>query len=113
MAHLQEIHTLAEQLLEKEDPRLQPICAAVYEMLLACLRSGVSEDDCSEAFVMAGALYSLSMLKDLDDLGLSAFDAGALKLNFRENSGDSLSRMAQRILSPWCGDDFAFRGVSG
>lgn len=113
MVHLQEIHTLAVQLLEKEDARLLPICTAVYESLLARLRSGVTEDECSEAFVMAGALYSLSMLKNLDDLGLSAFDAGALKLTFRGNGGDTLSQMAQRILSPWCDDDFAFRGVSG
>lgn len=113
MVQLQEIHILATQLLGEEDARLDSVCVAVCESLRARLRSGVTEDDCAEAFTMAAALYSLSMLKELDDLGLSAFDAGALKLNFRESGGDALSRMAQRILSPWCGDDFAFRGVRG
>lgn len=112
MTILQTIVSLAERLLEKEDARLQPICAAVYGHLLTRLRSGISEDDCREAFVLSGALLSLSMLKQFDSLGLSSFDAGALKLSFSEN-GDALSKMAQQLLLPWCDDAFAFCGVRG
>lgn len=113
MTVLEEIYSLSVRLSETEDERLLPICAAVYENLLARLKSGVTADDCREAFVLSGALYSLSMLKNLDSLDLSSFDAGSLKVSFRGKSGDGFEQMAQQLIAPWCGDDFAFCGVSG
>lgn len=104
------IQALAAELFGNEDARLNAVCSAVCQMLSGCLKSGISPDDCEDSFTFAAALYAVSFMRKLDDQALSSFDAGTLKLTFRD-SQDTLVQMAQQLLAPWCHDSTAFKGV--
>ncbi len=107
---IDEIRALAAELFGSEDSRLSAVCTAVYQMLSSRLRSGISPDDCKDSFTYAAALYAVSFMRNIDDHALSSFDAGTLKLTFREGA-DRFVRMAQQLLAPWCEDTTAFKGV--
>lgn len=112
MEPLDEIRALSAELNGAPDDRLSGICCATYSYLLSKLRNGITISNCHDAFVYAAALFSLSVLRCLDEEGLSSFDAGTLKLSFQDNH-DRFASLARQLILPWCSDAFAFCGVRG
>lgn len=90
---------------------LRTVCLGAEQELLARLRPGTDISDFPELFTIAGALLSVSMMKQLDDPGLADFTAATVKLTFSEDRSQ-LAQTAYRMIAPWCADGFAFRGVT-
>lgn len=97
-------------MLNQDHPLYPILSPVVAQMLLAQLPKNVSVDDCESAIVYAGAFTILSIMQALDDNELASFDAGTLKLDFRERN-DSFAQIAKQLMAPWCNDQTAFCGV--
>ena len=106
----QTICGIAVSLFGDQDPRLEQLCMAAEAYARALLRKGVTPEDCADVFCCAAAMLAVSQLHAAQSGGLSSFHAGTLNVSFGARS-DSLSRSALQMLTPWCGEQAAFRGV--
>lgn len=115
MSYCNEIRAYCLDLLGSLDEThtawLSAICLAAEKELCARLRPDVDVNDFYDAFIIAAALLSISMMKQLDDPGLADFTAATVKLTFSQDQSQ-LAQTAYRLIAPWCSDSFAFRGVS-
>ncbi len=80
------------------------------EMILAQLPKNINLDACYESIICAGAFMVLSLAQTLSENELAGFDAGTLKLTFRDRN-DSYAQIAKQLMAPWLGDQTAFCGV--
>lgn len=89
---------------------LMAVCQAAEAELMARARPDVTAQQCQETLVMAATLLTVSTMERLNSLGVSDFTAGTLRLSFSED--DSwMAKAAYRMMEPWGGGGFAFRGV--
>lgn len=114
MSYCNEIRAFCLDLLGPLDDQhmtcLSAICLAAEQELRARMRPNTNVDDFYDTFIIACAMLSVSMMKQLDDPGLADFTAATVKLTFSEDRSQ-LAQAAYRMLEPWCADSFAFRGV--
>lgn len=114
MSYCNDIRNYCLDLLEGLDQTrlvwLSTICLSAEQELLARLRPAVDVSEISENLIIASALLSVSMMKQLDDPGLADFTAATVKLTFSEDRSH-LAQAAYRMMEPWCADGFAFCGV--
>ena len=105
---------LAGQMDEKQEALLRLLCGAAENTLTARLRKGIRPQDCKADFVAAASLYALAALSEADGLNsVESFTAGDLTVHKGKSSAASacLRRQADLMISPYCGDNFSFRGV--
>lgn len=105
-----EIRQTAATLSGKEEPLYEALSPVVAELMLSQLPKSVSAEACKTSLVYAGAFMLLSFAQSLGENELSGFDAGTLKLSFRDRN-DSFAQIAKQIMAPWCHDPVAFCGV--
>ncbi len=105
-----EICQAAATLSGSEKTLYESLAVVVAELMPALLPKGTSVDSCRTSVVYAGAFMLLSFAQSLDENELAGFDAGTLKLSFRERN-DSFAQVAKQIMAPWCHDPSAFCGV--
>ena len=100
---------------EEQDALLLPLIEAARTGLQRRLKAGVSPQDCGAAFPLAAALMAMDGLDRAAGAGdVSAFSAGEVSIQLREQSGGGRREQAQELLAPWLGETgFAFRGVEG
>ena len=118
----EEILALALQLggREEDEEILRTLCQAAEAELAGRLRTGVSAEDCGEAFPLAAAYWALAGLSAAGQQGtVESFTAGDVTI--RQGSGSTaagqtaaLREQAERLLAPWLQDDgFCFQKVMG
>ena len=118
----EEILALALQLggREEDEEILRTLCQVAEVELVGWLRTGVSVEDCGEAFPLAAAYWALAGLSAAGQQGaVEFFTAG--NVTIRRGSGGSaaaqagaLREQAERLLSPWTKDGgFCFQKVMG
>lgn len=108
----QTARAIAGQISDEQSALLEQLSDGACAYLDSRLRQDVSKFDCAGAYVLAAALYAVSLLRSLSAEKLSAFTAGTLSVSF-EQDADSLTRMADRLMAPWFGAPTAFLGVRG
>lgn len=99
---------------DQQEQLLQVLCQAAVSGLTARLRDGITVDDCRADFVASGALYALAALSEADPVtGLQRVQIGDVTLVPGGASAASrcLRSQANLMMSPYCTDDFSFRGV--
>ena len=89
---------------------LNSIVEAVCQRMDLRLKEGISNADCSSAYITACAMYAVSYLRSLQQEDLSAFTAGTLSLSFESSTSD-LTRIADELMAPWLAAPAIFRGV--
>ena len=103
---------LLGEVAERDEPKLEVLCAAALEELRRRLRPGVTEEDCGDAFPLAGAFLALANLEEGG--GVERFSAGDLTIQTGGSPAVQWRRQAKTALEPWLVDEnFAFRGVRG
>ena len=103
------------QVAPDEEELLVTLCAGAQRELVGRLREGVTPEDCSEAFVLAGAWHALAGLEVSRSAGqVQSFSAGDVTVHSGGGADKAklLRQQAERILSGWTRDDhFLFFGV--
>ena len=105
---------LAGELAQEQQEVLYSLCKAAASELRLRLRSGVSPEDCYEAFVCAAAYLALSRFYTAAEGDISAFEAGAIKISKVDaaQTAQRLARTAEQLLSAYVtSPDFVFRRV--
>ena len=103
-----------------ERPLLDALCTAAIEEASRRLRSGVTAEDCGDAFLCAAAMMAAAGLISCRSSGdVEQFSVGDVSLRIG-GGGDSckaaasMRRHAAEMMEPfWADDDFAFAGVKG
>lgn len=101
------------RIVEGDEEMLCVLCDQVCIELGQRLRTGVTQEDCAEAFALAGAWLALANYYATDD-GISQFTAGDLTVQHREGTARcaALRMQAEQIIRPYVQDEnFAFLGV--
>lgn len=115
MNYCSEIRDYASGLLGEIDnlhmTLLSSIVQAVDAEMRTRLRPGVTPEDCSDNFIVAGALLAVSTMRELDRSEISEFTAGTMRLTMAE-SNSVLGSIANRIMAPWYAEGIAFCGVA-
>ncbi len=99
---------------EKQEQLLELFCRSAVTNLTARLREGLTPEDCKADFVAAGALYALAALSETDPVaGMQRMQIGDVTLVPGGASAASrcLRSQANLMMSPYCKDNFSFRGV--
>lgn len=117
------ILTLAAGIVQPSDaekPLLAALCAAAQIELAGRLRSGVSPEDCGDAFPCAAALLAAAGILPCRSGGeVEQFSAGDVSVRTGGNgqlcqAAAVMRRQAVSMLAPYAEDgDFVFRGVRG
>lgn len=105
---------LAGSVENGQEPLLKAFCQSAVTGMTLRLREGLTAEDCKADFVAAGALYALAALSETDPVtNMDRVQFGDVTL---VNGGAStasrcLRYQANLIISPYCRDNFVFRGV--
>ena len=105
---------LAGQMDEQQEKLLELFCISAVTQLTARLRPGVTPDDCKAAFVASCALYALAAFTETDPVeGMQRVQIGDVTLTTggTDAAVRCLRKQADMIISHYCEDNFAFRGV--
>lgn len=101
---------------ESQREVLEPLCAAAESALAAQLRSGVTPQDCADAFVVCAAWMALDGLYAVGGGGeVTSFTAGDVSIQTGSGgSTGSLTEQIQRLMAPYLqSGGFYFQGVTG
>lgn len=111
----EDIYTTLTTLGEAGDEQLMRLlCRSAEEQLRLQLRSGVTWENCRDAFVMAAAFLAMGMYQQAAaDGDVAAFAAGDFSVTMQTGNGSRWHDMARQLMAPYTGDGFAFVGVRG
>ncbi len=106
------------QVGEADRQRLERLCTLAEQELAARLKSGITAQDCADAFVLAAAWTALADWATGESIGaVSSFSAGDITIRSdaaASQGGDALRRRGEMALAPYLADrGFFFRGVQG
>lgn len=98
-----------------QEELLLPLVRAVVSAMEGRLRTGVTSEDCGDAFPLAAAMVVMDGLERAAGGGqVTSFTAGDVSIRTGTAKGESRTAQAERLLAPWLGETgFAFRGVAG
>lgn len=98
-----------------EEALLEALCREACRRLDSRLRSGVSAEDCADAYVVAAAWLALAGLRESGGAGgISRFSAGDVTIEKSGGASEGLESRAWALMRPYLLDeDFVFRGVRG
>lgn len=105
---------LSEHVEKAQEPWLEVFCRSAVAGMLRRLREELRPEDCIADFVAAGALFALAALAEIDETGnMERVEFGDVTLIPGGLSAASrcLRRQANLIITPYCKDNFVFRGV--
>ena len=120
---------VSEQILElargivgadEENALLEPLCHAAEAAWMSRLKSGITAEDCGEAFLCAVAFTAAAdymVSRGGDDV--ASFTAGEISIKRKEGSDEAaqataLRKTAERLMAPYAvAESFAFKGVRG
>lgn len=105
---------LAGQLEGPQERMLEMFCNSAIIHLTARLRAGLTPEDCKAAFVASCALYALAAFTEIDPVeGMQRVQIGDVTLTTggTDAAVRCLRKQADMIISPYCEDNFTFRGV--
>lgn len=105
---------------ETEQAILETLCHAAEAEWVARLKSGVSPEDCGEAFLCAAAFTAAAdFTVSRNSEGVESFTAGEISIRRNgsaegRSQADALRKTAERLMAPYAEtESFAFRGVRG
>lgn len=105
---------------EEERALLESLCHAAEAAWLARLKSGVSAEDCGEAFLCAAAFTAAAdFAVSRNSEGVESFTAGEISIRHSGSTdgqaqADALRKTAERLMAPYAETaEFAFKGVRG
>ena len=103
---------------EQDETLLETLCRAAETYWRGRLRTGVTAEDCGEAFPCAAAFTAAADLAAGQDGGIESFTAGSVSVKGGGESAarraESLRRSAEERMAPFAEPgDFAFQGVRG
>ena len=100
---------------EGQEEALLCACSAARQQLSAALRDGVTEQDCADAFALAGAWLALAAMEAGGAAGQTqSFAVGDVSVHPGdvERNARVLRRQAWELMAPWVNDrGFLFYGV--
>ncbi len=100
---------------EGQEEALLCACSAACQQLRAALREGVTEQDCADAFALAGAWLALAAMETGGAAGQAeSFTAGDVSVHSgdTERNARTLRKQAWELVAPWVKDrGFLFYGV--
>ncbi|MBE6927503.1 MAG: hypothetical protein E7467_03285 [Ruminococcaceae bacterium] len=105
-----EICAYAAELNGSDKPYMEAVSRAVWQILKANLRKNVAIEEYRDALITAGALLVLRYMECIERNELASFDAGTLKLAFRD-SDSGLMSFVRLLLAPCCRGDCIVLGV--
>lgn len=98
----------------QQEALLMLLCRSAVSRLTARLREGITPEDCKADFIAAGALYALAALTEVDPAtSAQRVQFGDVSIEPGGSSAASrcLRNQADLIISPYCKEEFCFRGV--
>ena len=104
---------------EQDETLLETLCRAAETYWRGRLRTGVTAEDCGEAFPCAAAFTAAADLAAGQGGGIESFTAGSVSVQARSpaetgTQAAELRRTAWRLMAPFAvPGDFAFQGVRG
>lgn len=105
---------------EEEHMLLESLCHAAETAWMARLKSGVSAEDCGEAFLCAAAFTAAAdFAVGRNSEGVESFAAGEISIRHSGSAdgkaqADALRKTAERLMAPYAdAESFAFKGVRG
>lgn len=100
---------------EGQEEALLCACSAACQQLRAALREGVTEQDCADAFALAGAWLALAAMEIGGAAGQAeSFTAGDVSVRTGDTGRNArtLRKQAWELIAPWVKDHgFLFYGV--
>lgn len=109
-----EVYDLSLNLLgtitEEQDQLLYRLVEVVCIHVDKSLRSGVSNGELHSTYVLACALYCLSVFRSVSADAISSFTAGTLSVSLDQDDSQ-LTQIANRLLANWRAPETAFLGV--
>lgn len=118
MTLAEQVHAQAMMLIGQAEPEqeqlLRIFCRSAVAGIVNRLREGLMPEDCKADLVASGALFALAALEETDrTANLERLQLGDVTMVRGGTSAASrcLRRQAELIISPYCRDDFVFRGV--
>ena len=107
---------LTGELDDRERALLHMLCDAAASSLALRLKEGLSPQDCSRDFVTAASFYAVAALgSGREEATLEEFRAGDLTVRQSTPTGKdrshALQLQADRLMTPYFADSFAFVGV--
>ena len=104
---------------EQDETLLETLCRAAETYWRGRLRTGVTAEDCGEAFPCAAAFTAAADLAAGQGGGIESFTAGSVSVKggggeSAARRAESLRRSAEERMAPFAEPgDFAFQGVRG
>lgn len=105
---------LAGSIEQAREPLLELLCQSAVVGITRRLRDGLTPEDCKADFVAAGALYALAALTETDETAnIERLQFGDITMvrGGANAAARCLRHQADYIISPYCVEAFAFRGV--
>lgn len=98
-----------------QEELMLPLVGAVVSAMKGRLRTGITPEDCGEAFPLAAAMVVMDGLDRATGGGqVTSFTAGDVSIRTGASKGESRTAQAERLMAPWLVEvGFAFRGVAG
>jgi len=101
---------------EEDETLLRPLIQAGTAALKNRLKTGVTPENCGEAFQLAAAMVAMDGLERATGSSwVASFSVGDVSIRTQEGKGGvGMIALAERLMAPWLGETgFAFRGVAG
>lgn len=113
-----EIYTRVEALTGETDPQqcliLHTLSAGANGTIAAAVRPDLDVLNCRETLVTAGCMYVLAAYLEMDEAHhVERFTVGDVTIHQSNTAAGAktLRKQADRMLAPYHGDRFSFRGV--